>query len=461
MADARSDALVFFGATGDLAFKQIFPALQALAGAGKLDMPVVGVASSAWSDDALRDRARQSVEAHGGVEAEAFARLATRLRYVQGDYRKAETFERLRRAVGSARRPLYYLAIPPTLFGTVARGLAETGGARDARVVVEKPFGRDAASARRLNRELHEHFPEEAVFRIDHYLGKEPVQNLIYFRFANPLIEAAWDRQHIESVQITMAERFDVGGRGKFYEEVGAIRDVVQNHMLEVIACLAMECPGSPRCESRRDARSALLKAVRPLRPEDVRRGQYDGYRQAAGVAADSQVETFAALRFAIDNPRWQGVPFHVRVGKALAVTATEVLVRFKRPDRAVLDTGRRKIDQYCRFRLGPQVAIALGAEVKKAGERMEGEPIELDARHQPPEAMTPYERLLGDALDGDPTLFAREDAVDASWRIVDPAVGDAVPLALYAPGGWGPEGAADLAPPGGWHDPAAEETSC
>jgi glucose-6-phosphate 1-dehydrogenase len=459
MTEPHSDAMVFFGATGDLAYKKIFPALQALIRRGHLDMPVIGVAKSDWSLDQLKARAKDSLENHATLDPEAYGKLCARLAYIDGDYGDPATFSKLHKLLDPAQRPLYYLAIPPSQFPTVAQGLAKSGRAKDARVVVEKPFGRDLASARQLNRTLHRFFPEQAIFRIDHYLGKEPVQNLVYFRFANPLIESGWDHQHIESIQITMAESFGVDGRGKFYEEAGAIRDVVQNHMLEVIACLAMECPAAKDHEARRDERGRLLKAVRALQPSDVVRGQFRGYRREPGVAADSQVETFAALRFHIDNERWNGVPFYVRVGKCLPVTATEVLVRFKRPPRAVLDETRQPLDVYCRFRLSPEVVLALGTKVKKPGERMVGERIELVAHHHPPDEMEPYERLLGDAANGDATLFAREDSVEAAWRIVDPALGDSRPPFEYEPNTWGPhEADRTLAPEGGWHNPKPEE---
>jgi len=461
MTVPRSDALVFFGATGDLAYKQIFPALQALIRRGHLDMPVIGVAKSGWNLDQLKARAKDSLEKHGTLDPSAYAKLCARLGYIDGDYRDPGTFSKLHKLLAPAQRPLYYMAIPPSQFPTVAEGLATSEAAKDARVVVEKPFGRDLASARELNRTLHRFFPEQAIFRIDHYLGKEPVQNLIYFRFANPLIEASWGRQCIESVQITMAESFGVAGRGKFYEEAGAIRDVVQNHMLEVIACLAMECPAGKDHEARRDERGRLLKAVRTLTPSDIVRGQYRGYRREPNVAADSQVETFAALRFHIDNERWNGVPFYVRVGKCLPVTTTEVLVRFKRPPRAVLDETRQALEGTCRFRLSPEVVLALGTMVKKPGERMVGESIELVAHHQPPDEMGPYERLLGDAANGDATLFTREDSVEAAWRVVDPALGDLRPPFEYEPNTWGPhEVDRTLVPEGGWHNPKPQEAS-
>jgi glucose-6-phosphate 1-dehydrogenase len=456
MTTSRSDAFVFFGATGDLAYKQIFPALQALIMRGHLDMPVIGVAAPNWTLDQLRARVKDSLEAHGHLDPGAFEKLCSLLHYVDGDYADPATFARLREALGSATRPLYYLAIPPSLFATVAEGLSKADCVKDARVVVEKPFGHDLASARDLNATLHRFFPEPAIFRIDHYLGKEPVENLIYFRFANRLIEAVWDHKHVESVQITMAENFGVAGRGKFYEETGAIRDVVQNHMLQVIACLAMECPARNDHESQRNERARLLEAVRTLGPSDVGRGQFRGYKQEPGVASDSLVETFAALRFHIDNERWNGVPFHVRVGKCLPVTATEVLVHFKPRHRPVMDETEPLPANNLRFLLSPEMVLAVGTNVKKAGERMVGDRIELIAHDHPPDEMTPYERLLGDAAKGDPTLFAREDSVEASWRIVDPILGTTTtPLYEYEPSTWGPpEVTRALAPQGGWHNP-------
>ncbi len=459
MTAPRSDALVFFGASGDLAYKQIFPALQAMVRRGHLDMPVIGVAKSGWNLDQLKARAKASLEQHGPLDPAAFAKLCSLLGYIDGDYSDAATFTKLRSEFGAAERPLHYLAIPPSMFETVASGLAAAGCAKNARVVVEKPFGRDLASAQELNRTLHRFFPEQDIFRIDHYLGKEPVLNLMYFRFANPRVEASWSAHHLESVQITMAEAFGVQDRGKFYDEVGAIRDVVQNHMLEVVACLGMSCPVGSEHEHQRDERAALLKAVRTLAPDDVIRGQFRGYRQEKGVAPDSNVETFAAIRFTIDTPRWAGVPFFVRVGKCLPVTATEVMVRFKRAARTVLDESAPPLANYYRFRLSPETVLALGTNVKKAGESMVGERIELVAHHQGPDDSAPYERLLGAALNGDPSLFAREDSVEQSWRIVDQVLGDVSPVHPYEPGTWGPsEVERSLAPPGGWHNPRATD---
>jgi glucose-6-phosphate 1-dehydrogenase len=457
MTAPRSDALVFFGATGDLAYKQIFPALQAMIRHSHLDMPIVGVAKSGWNLDQLKARAKDSLEQHGGVDQLAFQKLSKLLQYVDGDYGDPATFTQLRKLLGGARRPLHYLAIPPSLFATVAGGLAKAGCAQDARVVVEKPFGRDLASARELNATLSEFFPESAIFRIDHYLGKEPVQNLVYFRFANPFVEAAWNHRHVRDVQITMAENFGVAGRGKFYEEAGAVRDVVQNHMLEVVANLAMESPTGGSYEARRDVRGKLLESVRTMSPADIVRGQFRGYRNESGVAADSKVETFAAMRLHIDNDRWTGVPFYIRVGKCLAVTVTEVLVRFKPPPKPVLDDTIEMPTNYCRLRLSPDTVLALAMRVKKPGELLTGEQVELIAHHRPEDEMLPYERLLGDALDGDGTLFAREDFVESAWRVVDPVLAIETSPIEYEPNTWGPPEATEVGPAGGWHNPQLE----
>ena len=455
MTNLKSDAFVFFGATGDLAFKKIFPALQAMIKRGNFDMPIIGVARSAKSVDGLLARAHESLEEHGGVDVRAFATLSAQLQYVNGDYGTPETFRNLRKALGGASRPLYYLAIPPTLFATVAKGLANSGCNKGARVVVEKPFGRDLVSAQTLNRILQQSFPESAIFRIDHYLGKEPVQNLLYFRFANSFLEPMWNRNYVHSMQVTMAETFGVQGRGHFYEEVGAVRDVLQNHMLEIIALLTMEAPVAGGLDAFRDEKQRALRAIRPLAPSDIVRGQFRGYRSEDGVASDSQVETFAAVKLHIDTPRWEGVPFYIRTGKRMPATATEVLVELKRPPQSVFDAINQSQANYFRFRLSPNVAISLGARVKVPGEAMVGEGVELVVRQVLTDEMTPYERLLGDAIRGDATLFVREGGVEAAWSVVDPVLRNATPVHEYEPNTWGPiEADQIIAGDDGWHNP-------
>jgi glucose-6-phosphate 1-dehydrogenase len=454
-----SDALVFFGATGDLAFKQIFPSLEALIKDEGLNIPIIGV-SRTGSLEKLKERAKESLKQHGVLDQEAYQKLAGLLRAVQGNYDDQETFTKLRQELGEAKRPLHYLAIHPTMFAEVAEGLAKSGCTADSRVVLEKPFGRDLASARELNRILHQYFPEEAIYRIDHYLGKEAVQNILYTRFANPTFEPIWNRHYVRTIQITMAEAFGVKDRGKFYEEAGAIRDVLQNHMLQVLGCLTMDPHIDAGHESVRDEKARLFKAITPLEPKDVVRGQFNGYLSVAGVSASSTVETFVAVRLAIDNWRWAGVPIFIRTGKKMAVTSTEVVVEFKRPPRETFGEIVPVLSSHMRMRISPDISISMGMRVKKPGEAMAGQDVELSLVRHAAADMPPYERLLGDAMRGNAELFTREDGVEAQWRVVNDVLDNVTPLYTYEPGSWGPDEAYQLiGKHGPWLNPQPPET--
>ena len=464
MTSPRSDALVVFGVTGDLAHKMIFPALYAMVKRGTLNVPVIGVALPNWSPERLRKRVTDSIERSGGIDnRRAFSHLLSLLRYVNGDYAAPDTFAALKTALGSARRPVHYLAIPPSLFETVIKGLGAANLADPARVIVEKPFGRDLASAQELNLAARAVFPENSIFRIDHFLGKEAIMNILYFRFANSFVEPIWNRNYVSSVQVTLAEDFGVKGRGSFYETAGCLLDVIVNHLFQVVALLAMEPPAGRDFGAVHSEKARVFRAMRPLKPGDLVRGQYAGYRKEPGVAKDSDVETFCALRLCIDSWRWEGVPWYLRSGKYLPVTATEVLVELKAPPQRLFADSKRATGRgnYLRFRLSPSAAVALAARVKLAGKEFVGEQRELYLLEERPEEEAPYERLLSDAMAGDGALFTREDAVEAAWAVVDPVLKTHPKARPYKRGSWGPKEADTiLAPDGGWHNPTVTKAS-
>ena len=456
---AQSDALVLFGVTGDLAHKLIFPSLYAMAKRGALTVPVIGVASPKWTIEQLRARVKDSLEGSGGIDDQkAFDQLLSQLSYVSGDYNDPGTFTAIKQALDKARRPAHYLAIPPVLFEKVIQGLGSAGLAKDARVIVEKPFGRDLASAQELNRVAHSVFPEDSIFRIDHFLGKEAIMNILYFRFANSFLEPILNRNYISSVQVTLSENFGVEGRGAFYETAGCLRDVIENHLFQIVALLAMEPPAYQGYGAVQIEKAKVFQAMRPLHPNDMVRGQYEGYRNEPDVAKDSDVETFCAVRLFIESWRWEGVPWYLRSGKYMAQTANEVLIEFKPPPQKLFDDARPAAGRanYLRFRISPTSVIALAARVKRAGEEFVGKQEELTLTEELPDEETPYERLLGDAMSGNGALFTREDAVEAAWRVVDPVLKNHPKAYPYSRGSWGPKEAdALVARDGGWHNPS------
>ena len=466
MTVSQSDALVLFGVTGDLAHKMIFPALYALVKRDALKIPVIGVAAPKWSLAQLRDRVQDSITQSGGIDDRpAFDQLLSLLSYVSGDYKDPGTFSKIKEVLARAQRPAHYLAIPPMLFETVIQGLGAAKLAENARVIVEKPFGRDLASAQELNRVARSVFPEDSIFRIDHFLGKEAIMNILYFRFANTFLEPIWNRNYVASVQITLSETFGVENRGAFYETAGCLRDVIQNHLFQVIALLAMEPPAYRGFGAVHGEKAKVFEAMRPLKPDDLVRGQYGGYRKEPNVASDSDVETFCALRLFIDSWRWEGVPWYLRAGKCLADTAHEVMVALKPPpqklfaDSAPPDNVKGGLANYLRFRLAPSSAVALAARVKSAGKEFVGQQRELYLVEEQPGAELPYERLLGDAMDGDGALFTREDAVEAAWAVVEPVLKTHHQARPYERGSWGPKEAHDLiAADGCWYNPKAKD---
>ena len=459
MRTSQSDALVVYGVTGDLAHKMIFPALYAMVKRGNLNVPVIGVAFPKWSLERLHRRVAHSIKQAGGIDnKKAFQHLISLLKYVSGDYNDSETFTRIKQALEKARRPAHYLAIPPSLFATVIKNLGAAGLAENARVIVEKPFGRDLASARALNGVARSVFPEDSIFRIDHFLGKEAIMNILYFRFANSFLEPIWNRNYISSVQITLSESFGVGKRGAFYESAGCLRDVIQNHLFQIVALLAMEPPAGRHYSAVQTEKATIFKAMRPLNPADMVRGQYIGYRQEDDVAKNSNVETYCALKLFIDSWRWDGVPWYLRSGKYLPDTATEILVELKPPPQKLFADAATALGKgnYVRFRLSPDAAIAVAARVKLAGEEYIGTQRELYLLEQQPGEETPYERLLGDAMKGDGGLFTREDAIEAAWAVVDKVLKHHPRARRYKRGTWGPKQAdALIDSDGGWHNPS------